>query len=87
MMYTFLLFYIQSGHIASIVLLLHFFYAEREREREKERKRKKGWVGLIIPIILTFQICIINMYKRIITNKNAFTELYNPVKKEVYYDE
>ena len=72
MMYTFLLFYIQSGHIASIVLLLHFFYAERERKKE----RKKGWVGLIIPIILTFQICIINMNKRIITNKNAFTELY-----------
>ena len=86
MMYTFLLFYIQSGHIASIVLLLHFSML-REKERKKERKRKKGWVGLIIPIILTFQICIINMNKRIITNKNAFTELYNPVKKEVYYDE
>ena len=63
MMYTFLLFYIQSGHIASIVLLLHFFYAEREREREREKERKKerkkGWVGLIIPIILTFQIYIL----------------------------
>ena len=45
---------------------------------------KEGMVGLIIPIILTFQIYIINMNKRIITNKNAFTELYNPVKKEVY---
>ena len=66
-------------------IIIAFFYAERERK--KERKRKKGWVGLIIPIILTFQICIINMNKRIITNKNAFTELYNPVKKEVYYDE
>ena len=52
-------------------IIITFFYAERERER------KKGWVGLIIPIILTFQICIINMNKRIITNKNAFTELYN----------
>ena len=51
-------------------IIIAFFYAERERER------KKGWVGLIIPIILTFQICIINMNKRIITNKNAFTELY-----------
>ena len=59
----------------------------KERKKEKERERKKEWVGLIIPIILTFQICIINMNKRIINNKNAFTELYNPVKKEVYYDE
>ena len=52
-----------------ILFLLHFFYAERERERVK--------FGLIIPIILIFQIYIINMNKRIITNKNAFTELYN----------
>jgi hypothetical protein len=72
-MYTFLLFYIQSGQYAPIVLLLHFFYAERERERE----RKKGWVGLIIPIILTFQICIINMNKRIINQYlKAITEVY-----------
>ena len=68
-------------------IIITFFSMLREKERKKERKRKKGWVGLIIPIILTFQICIINMNKRIITNKNAFTELYNPVKKEVYYDE
>ena len=67
MMYTFLLFYIQSGHIASIVLLLHFSML-REKERKKERKRKKGWVGLIIPIILIFQIYIINMNKRIAIN-------------------
>ena len=40
MMYTFLLFYIQSGHIASIVLLLHFSML-REREREKEGM---GWI-------------------------------------------
>ena len=47
MMYTFLLFYIQSGHIASIVLLLHFFYAERERERERAREREKEGMGWI----------------------------------------
>ena len=49
MMYTFLLFYIQSGHIAPIVLLLHFSML-----REREKERRKGWVGLIIPIILIF---------------------------------
>jgi hypothetical protein len=43
MMYTFLLFYIQSGQYAPIVLLLHFFYAERERERERE-KEGMGWI-------------------------------------------
>jgi hypothetical protein len=49
----------------------------RERERERERERKKGWVGLIIPIILTFQICIINMNKRIINQYlKAITEVY-----------
>ena len=37
----------------TIVLLLHFFYAERVK------------FGLIIPIILIFQIYIINMNKRI----------------------
>ena len=47
MMYTFLLFYIQSGHIAPIVLLLHFFYAERKKEKERERKRKKEGMGWI----------------------------------------
>ena len=45
-------------------IIITFFYAERERERE----RRKGWVGLIIPIILTFQIYIINMNKRIAIN-------------------
>ena len=42
-----------------ILFLLHFFYAERERERERVK------FGLIIPIILIFQIYIINMNKRI----------------------
>ena len=71
-----------GAYCLDCIIIAFFLCLEREKERKKERK--KGWVGLIIPIILTFQICIINMNKRIITNKNAFTELYNPVKKEVY---
>ena len=57
-----------GAYCLDCIIITFFLCRERERERERESERKKGWVGLIIPIILTFQICIINMNKRIAIN-------------------
>ena len=55
-----------------ILFLLHFFYAEKERKRKKEGM---GWIDYSYYFNFS-NIYIINMNKRIITNKNALTELY-----------